>query len=335
MTIPGYVKRVREKTPVPRQRSASAEQLSPVAALVRRHDRDRFQTALFAPAAHREALFALYAFNYEIARVRESVSQPTLRHIRLEWWRENVAAAYATGPARRHPVIEALTTVIRRVELTRTHFDRLIDARKADLDDDPPATLAVLEDYAEDTSSALIYLALEALGVREPAAREAGHHIGIAYALAGLLRALQLRMAAGRPVIPVEIAARNGVDLEDILKSERLRGVARRRRRGRGHGGRPSARGARRSPRDPTGSAAGAAAGGGRRPLAATAQPCRLGSVRSGPGASRPVAELAAGRCGTSPTLLKQSVSCTPSRPRATPREPKRRPALLPLRARQ
>jgi NADH dehydrogenase [ubiquinone] 1 alpha subcomplex assembly factor 6 len=217
VTIPGYVKRVREKTPVPRQRSASAEQLSPVAALVRRHDRDRFQTALFAPAAHREALFALYAFNYEIARVRESVSQPTLRHIRLEWWRENVAAAYATGPARRHPVIEALTTVIRRVELTRTHFDRLIDARKADLDDDPPATLAVLEDYAEDTSSALIYLALEALGVREPAAREAGHHIGIAYALAGLLRALQLRMAAGRPVIPVEIAARNGVDLEDIL----------------------------------------------------------------------------------------------------------------------
>jgi phytoene synthase len=37
--------------------------LSPMAALVRRHDRDRYQTELFAPSAAREALFALYAFN--------------------------------------------------------------------------------------------------------------------------------------------------------------------------------------------------------------------------------------------------------------------------------
>ena len=51
---------------------------------MRRHDRDRYQTALFAPAARREALFALYAFNYEIARVRESVTQPMLGQIRLD-----------------------------------------------------------------------------------------------------------------------------------------------------------------------------------------------------------------------------------------------------------
>ena len=64
---------------------------SPLAALVRRHDRDRYQTALFAPADRREAIFALYAFNYEIARVREIVTQPMLGQIRLQWWREIVA----------------------------------------------------------------------------------------------------------------------------------------------------------------------------------------------------------------------------------------------------
>ena len=58
--------------------SVAPRGLSPLAALVRRHDRDRYLTALFAPAAHREALFALYAFNYEIARVRESVTTPML-----------------------------------------------------------------------------------------------------------------------------------------------------------------------------------------------------------------------------------------------------------------
>src|SRR5829696_7494880 len=78
--------------------------VSSLAGFVRAHDRDRFQTALFAPAGRREALFALYAFNYEVARVRESVTQPMLGHIRLQWWREVVGAAYAGGPVREHVV---------------------------------------------------------------------------------------------------------------------------------------------------------------------------------------------------------------------------------------
>src|SRR6266702_8323096 len=103
-TIPGSVEKARRNTPNRERRSAHADRLSPVAALVRRHDHDRFQTVLFAPAARREALFALYAFNYEIARVRENVSQPVLGQIRLRWWRESIAAAFAGGPVRRHIV---------------------------------------------------------------------------------------------------------------------------------------------------------------------------------------------------------------------------------------
>ncbi len=207
---------MREKTPAAAQRSAGAEALSPAAALVRRHDRDRYQTALFAPAARREALFALYAFNYEIARVREAVSQPVLGRIRLEWWRETIAAVYAGGPVRRHPVAEALALAIGEIGLMRARLDRLVDAREADFDEEPPATLAALEAYAEGTSSQLVYLALETLGVRDPAAIEAGHHVGIAYALAGRLRAMAYLAAIGRPIIPRDIAARTGLDRQDL-----------------------------------------------------------------------------------------------------------------------
>jgi NADH dehydrogenase [ubiquinone] 1 alpha subcomplex assembly factor 6 len=203
---------VREKTPVSAQRSAKAAEPSSPMALVRRHDRDRFQTALFAPAARRDALFALYAFNYEIARLRELVSEPTLGRIRLEWWRENIAAAYAGGPVRRHPVVEALTGAIREARLTRAGFDRLLAARDADFDEDPPHSLVALEDYAEATSSTLVGLALEALGVREPAAFAAGRHVGIAYALAGLLRAIPFRAGTRRPIIPADLAVRAGLD---------------------------------------------------------------------------------------------------------------------------
>src|SRR5204862_131662 len=120
------------------------EEASSLAALVRRHDRNRYQTALFAPAGRREALFALYAFNHEIARVRESVTQPMLGQIRLQWWREVIDGAYAGAAPRRHEVAEPLTAAIRDFRLSRGHFDRIIDAREADLADEPRAALPAL-----------------------------------------------------------------------------------------------------------------------------------------------------------------------------------------------
>jgi phytoene synthase len=182
---------------------------------VRRYDRDRFQTALFAPARSREPLFALYAFNYEVARVRETVSEPVLGQIRLQWWRESIAAAFDGGPVRHHIVVEALSAAIRACALTRAHFDRLVDAREGDLREVPWASLAALEDYAEATSTRLVYLALESLGIREPAANKAAYHIGIAYALAGLLRAMPFQARAGRLIIPNDIAEQTHLDAND------------------------------------------------------------------------------------------------------------------------
>jgi NADH dehydrogenase [ubiquinone] 1 alpha subcomplex assembly factor 6 len=197
------------------RRSDPPARLSPAAALVRQHDRDRFQTALFAPDKDREPLFALYAFNYEIARVREGVREPMLGQIRLQWWREAIDAAYAGAPPRRHDIAEAVTAAIRQKGLSRAPFDRLIDTRERDLDDAPFATLAALEDYAEGTSAALIALALEALDAATPAAQAAGRHVGIAYALAGLLRAMPLHARARRSFIPGELVAETGLDPSD------------------------------------------------------------------------------------------------------------------------
>ena len=131
-----------------------------------------------------------------------------LGHIRLQWWRENIAAAFEGGTVRRQPVVDALTPSIRELSLTRNHFDQLIDARETDLEDEPPASLTALENYAEMSSSRLIYLALEVLGVQDPAATKAGLHVGIAYSLAGLLRAMPVH---ARRIIPADAAGREGI----------------------------------------------------------------------------------------------------------------------------
>jgi NADH dehydrogenase [ubiquinone] 1 alpha subcomplex assembly factor 6 len=196
-------------------RSEMVRRQSPLAALVHRHDRDRYQTALFAPVERREALFALYAFNYEIARVRETVTQPMLGQIRLQWWREAIDAAFAGAPVRQHDVAAPLAAAIREFALTRAPFDRMIDTRERDLADEPPATLAALEEYAEGTSATLLALAVEALGASQTPARPAAREIGIGYALAGLLRAMPFHARAGRRYIPADAGARFRLDLAD------------------------------------------------------------------------------------------------------------------------
>jgi NADH dehydrogenase [ubiquinone] 1 alpha subcomplex assembly factor 6 len=198
------------------------------ARLVRGNDRDRFLTALFAPADRRESLLALYAFNAEVARIREAVREPILGQVRLQWWHEALDSIYAGSPPA-HEVAEALAGAVSAHRLTRALFDRILDAREFDLGSSPPDDLAALVSYAEATSGALNLLALEIL---DPGgeAKTAACHIGIAWALVGLLRATGFHARTGRIYLPKTLLDREGVDLADIFASHTspgLRAVAR------------------------------------------------------------------------------------------------------------
>src|ERR1700744_6543982 len=98
------------------------------AALVREADRDRYLATLFAPSQHRDALFALYAFNVEIARVRDLAREPVPGEIRLQWWRE-VLSGERDGEAAAHPVAAALRATLERHRLTVDRLLALIDGR--------------------------------------------------------------------------------------------------------------------------------------------------------------------------------------------------------------
>src|SRR5262249_19947316 len=89
--------------------------------LLRAADKDRFLATLFAPAEHRDALFALYAFNVEIARVREVVHEPVAGEIRLQWWSDVLDDA-GRGEVAAHPVAAALLATITRYRLPPERF---------------------------------------------------------------------------------------------------------------------------------------------------------------------------------------------------------------------
>ena len=188
---------------------------------VRRYDRDRFVTALFAPAERREDLFTLYAFNTEIARIRETVSEPMLGQIRLQWWRDTLDRL-CQGHATQHPLGDQLSELISRQSLPKPLFDRLIEARDLDMQDSPPESLAQLKLYVEDSSAGLAELAALVLGGEDSATQEAARHVGQAWGLVGLLRAHPFAIKLRRLYLPV---TEKGLDIEDVLAGETSPGL--------------------------------------------------------------------------------------------------------------
>jgi 15-cis-phytoene synthase len=179
-----------------------------MAALVRRHDPDRFLTALFAPSEKRDALLTLYAFNHELARAREAVSEPPLALIRLQWWREVVE-----GERRHHEVADPLAVAIEAGGLDRADLLALIDAREIEV-----------EPGIEDLQSWRAYLFGNAGGLAVAAGRlldapdpEALRPLGAAYGVAGLLRSISVHARQGRCLLPEDVLAEHGLDREQVM----------------------------------------------------------------------------------------------------------------------
>lgn len=193
--------------------------------LVRQNHRDRFLATLFAPSDHRAPLFALYAFDHEVGRVRDAVRQPLAGEIRLQWWRDALVGA-ARGDGAGHPVAAALLDTIDRFGLPRRAFLDLIEAHVFDLYDDPMPTLGDLEGYCGETSSAVIRLASLVLAAgADPGAAEAAGHAGVAQALTGFLRDFPRHASRSQVYLPRALLERHGVDRDDILAGRAAEGL--------------------------------------------------------------------------------------------------------------
>lgn len=192
------------------------------AELVRANDRDRYLATLFALAKSRGALYALYAFNSEVARVRELARQPLPGEIRLQWW-SDVLHGERNGEASANPVASALLAAVEQQQVERARLIDLIDARRFDLYDEPMAAVADLETYARRTSSVLFALAAQILSGDE--AQAVAEPAGIAHAIVSLLRALPVHAARHQLFVPTEILERHRVPAEDLFAGRASAGL--------------------------------------------------------------------------------------------------------------
>lgn len=195
----------------------AAESFAHAAAVLRESDPDRYISTLALPASHRDGVVALYAFNAEVAGIRERVNGPAPGEIRLQWWNDALQGD-GHGAVRQNPVADALLETLDRYALPPGTLQRLIGARRFDLYDDPMPDLDTFEGYAGETASTLLQLSAMILNEGLPVEPgDAAGHLGVAQAMVGHLRAFGYVSSQGRIMLPWAVLEANGVRETEIF----------------------------------------------------------------------------------------------------------------------
>lgn len=203
----------------------SAESFAHAAAALREGDRERYLASLVIDAAHRDGITALYAFNADVASIRDRVTSPAPGEVRLQWWNDALEGE-GHGAVRQNPVADALLETVARYRLPIGTLQRLLGARRFDLYDDPMPDIESFEGYAGETVSTLYQLAAMMLNDGEAVETgDAAGHLGVAHALIGHLRAFGVVASQGRIMLPWSVFAANGVQEGEIFTGRESEGL--------------------------------------------------------------------------------------------------------------
>jgi phytoene synthase len=204
--------------------SSGQDAASFCAELVRSRDFPRYASTLFVPPLQRRGLLALYAFNVEISRVRDTVSQPLPGEIRLQWWTD-MLMGNGHGGIEGNPVAAELRLAIQHWELPAEPLARLVDEHQFDLYNDPMPTLAALEGYANDTSSALFALAARMLGPPSEAIEHVARHAGLALTFAQVIAGLPRDASRRQLFVPLQLLEKHGSSIEQVYAGQQTPGI--------------------------------------------------------------------------------------------------------------
>lgn len=180
-------------------------------------DRERYLASLLTPADARAAVVALYAYNAELARVRDVVREPLPGEVRLQYWRDLLEGS-AHGETAANPVAAELLRAVTDYRLPVQALVSMADARIFDLYDDPMETAAMFEGYAGETAAALMQLVALVLDAEAAEGMaEVSGHAGVALAVAGALLLMPIHRARGQVYMPIQILTSVGLDRDAFI----------------------------------------------------------------------------------------------------------------------
>ncbi|TPX13053.1 uncharacterized protein E0L32_006479 [Thyridium curvatum] len=209
---------------------------------LRHGDYDSYLLRQFVPRSSQDCYNALRTLNLELARLPETVSNPTIGRLRMQFWRDSVSAVFAGSPPR-EPICILLHEALRKLAVRpggrgssksiKFWLTRFINTREQYMDNRPFASLAALEEYAENTYSTLMYMTLASMPLRSVHTDHLASHIGKACGIVAVLRGIPVLSAPAPPIqspagsstgrsqallLPLDVMAETGVREEDVFR---------------------------------------------------------------------------------------------------------------------
>jgi phytoene synthase len=181
---------------------------------------------LFLPPPRRAAITAFYAFCREVDDVVDEVADPAVAATKLQWWRGEVAAAYAGQPS--HPVMKALMPCAPAFDIRRQHLDAVIDGCQIDLEQTRFLDFPGLARYCHLVAGVVGEVAASIFGRTQDTTVAYAHKLGLAMQLTNIIRDVGDDARRGRIYLPVAELQRFDVKAADLLKREKPWGYSER-----------------------------------------------------------------------------------------------------------
>lgn len=177
-------------------------------------DRDRALAILGAPAAVRNALAAVLAFNADLGAIQWQVSEPLIGRMRFQWWRDALDGV-CSGTPPVHMTAEALSRACVAHGISASALEEVVDAREAAFLAEAPETLDVLESRVGAIDGAVFRLMAQIVaGPPGSAAVRAAGALGTAWGLIGTVRAVPLWATARRTALPTDLCRAGALDID-------------------------------------------------------------------------------------------------------------------------
>jgi phytoene synthase len=170
----------------------------------------------FLPPPRRRAIIALYAFCREVDDVVDEVADPGVAHLKLAWWRTEIAKVFEGTP--QHPIALALKPVVAEFRLPQEHFQSVIAGMVMDLEQNRYLDFAALEHYCHNVAGVVGLLSAEIFGYSDPATRDYARDLGIAFQLTNIIRDVGEDARRGRVYLPQDELKSFGVTTAEVLQ---------------------------------------------------------------------------------------------------------------------
>jgi phytoene synthase len=170
---------------------------------------------LFLPPPKRAAITAFYAFCREVDDVVDDMVDPGVAASKLQWWRTEVAQAFAGTPS--HPAMHALMPLTGPFQIEQRHLQAVIEGCQMDLNQTRYLDYHGLQRYCHLVAGEVGEVAARIFGQTQPQTTAYAHALGQALQLTNIIRDVGEDARRGRIYIPMNELKQYGVPAQEIL----------------------------------------------------------------------------------------------------------------------